>query len=479
MQMLWLIIRRECVSNVLTARFIIGFLVCLLATGVAVLVQVDDYEKRFTAYHTAVREAQGEEEGWNLYFDINPKAHRKPNSLGIFHVGMENVGANAISIALPVPVWRDSSDARKLGSDNPFLARFLTVDVIFVFKIVLSALAILFAYNTISGEREDGTLKLVLSNAIPRDTLVLGKYLGGMLSLIPIVVISFLVALLLAQASPATDFDGADMGRMGVMLVVSLLYVSTWYLVGLLLSIWTKEAATTLILSMFLWVLLTIVHSNLATFAVEKFPPHPVEPLAISEARQLWEDFKQERDRYLKRLGHEDPLDTVSYPPDTKRTGGSSSSGSSPVFLKEKWVPNSLDVADTSRYQEFLGWQEPLRIRYADRVEALLKKPSEDRERNAQLADAIARISFADAYTFAIGAIAGTDRAGANDFIKGTRTYKRQIVDYLTDKEAFSSRQWFSDDQGKADFTGMPVFKHRRLSLTESLARAQGDMFIL
>ena len=54
---------------------------------------------------------------------------------------------------------------------------FLTVDVVFIFKIVLSALAILFAYNTISGEREDGTLKLVLSNAIPRDTIVLGKYL--------------------------------------------------------------------------------------------------------------------------------------------------------------------------------------------------------------------------------------------------------------------------------------------------------------
>ena len=43
---LWLIIQREFVSNVLTSRFMIGFIVCLLSTAVAVFVQVDDYEKR-------------------------------------------------------------------------------------------------------------------------------------------------------------------------------------------------------------------------------------------------------------------------------------------------------------------------------------------------------------------------------------------------------------------------------------------------
>ena len=94
-----------------------------------------------------------------------------------------------VSIRLAIPIWEQQ--AQKQGSDNPFLSIFLAVDVIFVFKIVLSALAILFAYNTISGEREDGTLKLVLSNPVPRDALVLGKYLGGMLSLFPIVVMSF------------------------------------------------------------------------------------------------------------------------------------------------------------------------------------------------------------------------------------------------------------------------------------------------
>ena len=105
MQRLWLIVRREVVSNVLTSRFIIGLLVCLLATGVAVLVQVDDYEKRLTAYHTAVRESQGDARTWDVYANINPKAHRKPNPLSIFHVGMETFGGNMVSVEPAKPIW--------------------------------------------------------------------------------------------------------------------------------------------------------------------------------------------------------------------------------------------------------------------------------------------------------------------------------------------------------------------------------------
>jgi hypothetical protein len=163
------------------------------------------------AYHVAVREHQEEARTWDLYSQINPKAHRKPNPLSIFNVGMEKSGADMMSIGLATPIWE--KEAQKQGSDNPFLSIFLSVDVIFVFKIVLSALAILFAYNTISGEREDGTLKLVLSNPVPRDMLVLGKYFGGMLSLFRIVVLSFTVGLVIAYASPATTFGGGDLLR--------------------------------------------------------------------------------------------------------------------------------------------------------------------------------------------------------------------------------------------------------------------------
>ena len=489
MPTLWLVIQREFVSNVLTSRFMIGFMVCVLSTAVAVFVQVDDYEKRLTGYNTAVREAEVEAGEWDLYVDIKPKAHRKPNPLSIFNVGTENDGANTVTVELGKPIFEFSSPiwgapTQKRGSDNPFLAMFLTVDVVFVFKIVLSALAILFAYNTISGEREDGTLKLVLSNSIPRDTVVLGKYLGGMLSLFPIVLVSLIVALLIAVSSPVTSFDGNDIVHILLIFGISLLYVSTWYLLGLLLSVWTKEASTTLILSMFIWVVLTSVHANVATFAVTKFSPHKPqsENEVFQQTIQLWDDFKKERNDYLKKRGYDSPTQMISWRPDEKgrkRVSSGTYSASTEWFLIEGYNIRNIRYADVSVFQEFLAYQEPLRIAYTDRVEEILKQPAEARERNTKFADMISRISFADVYQFAVGTIARTDRQSYNAFLESSRTYKREIVEYLKDKEAFSSRAWFSTDKGVADLAGLPVFRHKRLSISESFARASVDILIL
>ncbi len=478
MATLWLVIQREFVSNVLTSRFMIGFLICLMSTAAAVFVQVEDYEKRLAAYHTAVQEHQETSQTWDLYSQINPKAHRKPNPLSIFNVGMEKSGADMVSIQLATPIWE--KEAQKQGSDNPFLSIFLSVDVIFVFKIILSALAILFAYNTISGEREDGTLKLVLSNPVPRHTLILGKYLGGMLPLFPIVVISFAVGLVIAFASSATTFNGSDILRLVLVLIVSLLYVSVCYLLGLLLSVWTKAAATTLILSMFIWGILTIVHSNIATFAVAKFPPHKLqsEKETRQQVEKIWEDFKVERDAYiLKKWGYKYPVSAISQ----KGALSIQISMSSPWELgfKELYTIKPIHNADVSKFQEVLGYQEPLRIDYANKAEELLKRTEEISERNGQLARDISRISLADAYRFAVGKITGTDQKSYNDFMEQARSYKRQIVDYLVDKNAFSEQAWFSSDKGAAEFIDLPVFQHQYNPVSDSLFRALGDVFIL
>ena len=479
MTTLWLIIQREFVSNVLTSRFMIGFIVCLISTAAAVFVQVEDYEKRLAAYHVAIQEHQEKIRTWDIYSQINPKAHRKPNPLSIFNVGMEKSGADMVSLKLATPIWE--KEAQKQGSDNPFLSIFLSVDVIFVFKIVLSALAILFAYNTISGEREDGTLKLVLSNPIPRDALVLGKYLGGMLSLFPIVVMSFTVGFVIAYASPATDFNGDDLLRLVVVLVVSLLYVSICYLLGMLLSVWTKEAATTLILSMFIWGLLTIVHSNIATFAVAKFPPRKPQPEkeVLQQIDQMWENFKEERDAQLKKWGYEYPTSALSWIADGPLALSIEMRSPGELGFQELYEIKPIDILDVSKFQEVLGYQEPLRIDYVNKAEEIFKGREDIREKNSQLARDISRVSFADTYRFAIGAITRTDRKSYNDFIGQARSYKRQVVDYLVGKDVFSARAWFSSDKGKAEFVDLPVFQHRYNSLSESLSRALGDVFIL
>ena len=209
----------------------------------------------------------------------------------------------------------------------------------------------------------------------------------------------------------------------------------------MLLSVWTKEAATTLILSMFIWGLLTIVHSNIATLAVAKFPLHKPQPEKEDrqQIQQIWEGFKEERDAYvLKMIGYEHIISAIPF--EGTISVGLDASSPGDLGFKESYTIKPLHKADVSKFQEILGYQEPLRIDYANKAEEILKRREEIDKRNRQFARDVSRISFADTYHFAVGAITSTDRKSYNDFINQTRSYKRQIVDYLASKNAFSVR---------------------------------------
>ena len=118
-----------------------------------------------------------------------------------------------------------------------------------------------------------------------------------------------------------------------------------------------------------------------------------------------------------------------------------------------------------------------MRIRIGQKKFSENLRTTESGTRSSQII--LSRISFADVYHFAVGAIAGTDRQSYNAFLESSRAYKREVVEYLKDKKAFSSRAWFSDDQGAADVTDLPVYRHQRLSLSESFSRASVDILIL
>ena len=45
---------------------------------------------------------------------------------------------------------------------------FASMDIVFIFEVILSLFALIFAYNAFAGEYESGTLRLVLTHPIGR-----------------------------------------------------------------------------------------------------------------------------------------------------------------------------------------------------------------------------------------------------------------------------------------------------------------------
>jgi ABC-2 type transport system permease protein len=125
-------------------------------------------------------------------------------------------------------------------------------------SIVAPLLGIVFAFDAVNGERSAGTLPRLLSQPIYRDDVINGKFAAG-LSVIG-VVLTLVVGVIAAFGIIRLGIvPGAeDLLRIVVWLIVTFLYISIWLSFGLLLSVLVRGAATSALIGLGLWLLLTI-----------------------------------------------------------------------------------------------------------------------------------------------------------------------------------------------------------------------------
>ena len=474
--MLWTIVRREITANILSFRFLMGLLIyfSLIVTNLFVLTR--GYEDRLQSYQTAVRENEDRISQVTRYSEFGLthmlKCDRNPKLLSIFNEGVDKRKGNTVTVAHGyVPAV-----AEQHGSDNPYLNIFSSIDFTVICQVVMSLLALLFSYDAISREKEAGTLGLTLSCAVPRPTLLLGKYIAGMVSISLPLIASFVAGLLVIQFSPYVSFSGSDWGRILLIFLLSMLYVSLFFLIGLFLSTRTDRPSITLMFSMCVWVLFVLIVPNLTVLLVEHASPIQSEEPYREQARDQWKQYEAEVKDYLEKRGVEGPLDRANFGGVGARSGVNDYDSGETVqvggFENEEGVPFA---------QECYGFKENLRAQYADRIWQI-RKAYLDRNPNRQslLALNISRISPAAVYYNAAAIFAETDLGSFWRFMEQTRQYRREWVDYLRDEKIFSSRRWFTTEfEDPIDLSRIPRFNGQGEDIGNSLQRASLDIMIL
>ena len=474
--MLWTIVRREITANILSFRFLMGLLIyfSLIVTNLFVLTR--GYEDRLQSYQTALRENEDEIRRVEKYSEFGLarrlKCDRKPKLLSIFNEGVDKRKGNRVTVAHGyVPAV-----AEQHGSDNPYLNIFSSIDFTVIFQVVMSLLALLFSYDAISREKEAGTLRLTLSCAVPRSTLLLGKYIAGMASICLPLIASFVAGLLVIQFSPYVSFSNSDWTRILLIFLLSMLYVSLFFLIGLFLSTRTHRPSITLMLSMCVWVLFVLIVPNLTVLLVEHASPIQSEEPYKKQAGEQWKEFGAEVKDYLKDRGVENPLERASL------SGSGGSSGTNDYDSGESVSASGFRSEEgVSFAQECYGFKENLRTQYADRIWQIRKAYlDENPNRQSLLALNISRISPAAIYYNAAAILAETDLGNFWEFMEQTRQYRREWVEYLRDEKIFSSRRWFTTEfEEPFDLSRIPRFKEQSEGISGSLQRAVPDIMIL
>lgn len=262
--MIWHIAKKDFLTNILTPKFLVGFLLCLLLIPYTVSTGVKSYEAGIVEYEKGFEEADKMFEKAQIYAWVRPILIVPPTPLGIFCTGLNNqVGHYLVIDRWQKPLFAEGVTGK---SENPFMNGFLTLDFVNILVILLSLLGIFFSYDLLCRERENGTLKLALSNSVSRSTYFLGKIVGIYITVLPILVVCFIIQLLIIGFSPKVGLSSDDYFRLLILFLMSIIYFSFFVFLGAYISGKVKRPATSIIINLFVWCTLLFLIPNTVSY---------------------------------------------------------------------------------------------------------------------------------------------------------------------------------------------------------------------
>ena len=270
---MWHIAKRELYDNLNSLRFALATVLLLALMLTNAVVYLREHPARTQAYHNTAANAVKtlESRGTSLYSLATQgpgDLHKAPSPLRFCAEGDEAFlptrasGANFIrEIANMAPIWRMGypHETPNLLNIRP---DFTMLDWAFIVGYVLSFVAILFTFDSISGELERGTLRLTLANSIPRHVVLVGKFLGAFISVNIPFTIAVLMNLLLISTSDAVQLNTDAWGRLGILYGVVLLYTCLFIALGLLVSTAVRESGVSLVVLLLIWVSFVVFMPN-------------------------------------------------------------------------------------------------------------------------------------------------------------------------------------------------------------------------
>ena len=256
--MLMTLIQKEIMHHILSVRFIALLLMCALLIPLTLSINYRRYSQNLTDYQESVkRERTGAKENPPNAQDPNMEVSKlflKPTPLSVF--------ANGIEEALPTYLGMTRNGVRQgsAGVSQASVAYALgNLDFLFIVGTVFSLLALLFTFDAVAGEREAGTLRINLSNPVPRDIFLWSKLIGGYIVFVIPFLVSFLLGLLLIT------WQGFPLGESKIavpvlgLTLVSLLYIAVFFAIGVLISTYLDNSKTALIVAFTFWVFAVLI----------------------------------------------------------------------------------------------------------------------------------------------------------------------------------------------------------------------------
>jgi ABC-type transport system involved in multi-copper enzyme maturation permease subunit len=156
---------------------------------------------------------------------------------------------------------------------NPLLKPVQSLNWSFIVSVCMSFLALLFAFDTISGEKEDHTLSLALSNPVSRGNLLWAKY-TAILSVITVTtILGILISILIIGISGKILISTGFLAEATGFIIITFLLIALVTVFGLLSSVISRNSNVSLLVSLCFWLFFAIIIPNTSVYWANKLFP--------------------------------------------------------------------------------------------------------------------------------------------------------------------------------------------------------------
>ncbi|MBE3043120.1 ABC transporter permease subunit, partial [Candidatus Bathyarchaeota archaeon] len=447
------IIKKEVLEGITSAKFVFTFLLCSILILLSVYTGITNYSAEQKEYATAValnKKNMESQPNFLALGGLGTKITKPPQVLSTIAIGV----SEAVGRVAKVDSSSDPSLVDSKYESNPVYSVFGTLDLTFIVKIVLSLFAILFTYNAIAGEKEMGTLKLTLSNRVPRDQLILGKGIGGLISLLIPLIIPMVISLIILLVYPNINLSGQDWVRLMFMFLLFLLYLSVFFSLGLFVSARTHKSSTSFLILLFIWVVFVTIIPKVSVMVAAQIKPIP----SIHE-------ITAKKDAFLMQVRMEEQKITMNY-------------------LKENM--KKTGQTDQESFEQYKKWGEKNHQEYTDKINsynASLERDYQVKKRaQEQLAVNLSRISPASALMIGSMSLARTGPEEHARFLASVRIFKPTFAEWINTKmyNSLNLKDRQTLEMGsKPILDDMPQHKFEPESLAKSLGRILPDFGLM
>jgi len=462
------LIKKEIIETILDLRFIIVTLLCVVLIPLGTYISRRDYERRLTDYHrTKEMYRQSNTKRLKPFdFSLVMEGYRPPSPLSVFACGIEPFMPDKVLTAR-------SGFFRAVKEsiiDHPQSLLFGKVDLLFNVGFVMSLAALIFTFSSISGEKESGTLRLMIANSVPRSHVLLAKVVGKYITLMVPFVVSLLIALIVLDASPVVSIVSSRVyPSFLVILLVTFLYILAIISLGVLISTLTHKSITSNVVALLFWVVFIIAVPKISPLTAEIV--YPIESRNFVDMRKrvvkenIIEELEQRKlqlsDAAMSKFGLSGPGHTVF------------DFDNDPLGIKAKaWYDSRVTA---------LGDE------YGKRIANELRKIEQDyrNKTNVQtfITMSLSRISPASCYTYLISELSGTGVMERENFMDNARRYQEKVEELIYDNfevETLGGRTsvGVTGELTKGEVSP-PEMDYRQITLAEILETGWVDILLL